>query len=94
MLSRDALSTRRGWAIAASMVAASMKPASCMARSTWLRRSRARFGWRYGLYGLGDWIMPASSAASGSVRFPTSLWKYMRDASPTPVMPKEPTWPR
>jgi hypothetical protein len=38
--------------------------------------------------------MPASIAASTSVRFPTSLWKYIRAASPTPWMEKEPTWPR
>src|SRR4029450_2243556 len=47
-----------------------------------------------GLGGLGDWIIPASRADSTRVRLPTSLWKYMRAASPTPWMLKDPTWPR
>ena len=71
-----------------------MNPASCIARITSFLRSVARFSWRNGLYGFGDWIMPARRAASGIVRFATSLWKYVRAASPMPLMLNEPDWPR
>ncbi|GAO05105.1 hypothetical protein PSR1_04012 [Anaeromyxobacter sp. PSR-1] len=59
----------------ASACARVMKPSSIIRRSTYRCRSLARAGWFTGDQRMGDWITPASTAASPSVRSFTPLPK-------------------